>query len=292
MNESVPETDELNRCRLSLPAPAKINLFLHILGRQPDGYHELQTAFQFLEFGDVLEFTARNDEQIVVTPALAGIPPEHNLIWRAAQCLRQATGCNQGVHIQLHKQIPLGSGLGGGSSDAATTLLGLNALWGTALSTATLLQLGLTLGADVPVFLAGYAAFAEGVGERLQPIQVPERWCLLVIPDCSVSTAEIFATPQLPRNTPPITPAEFLAQGGHNDCTQIVRQQYPAVDEAFCWLSRHTEAKMSGTGCCLYALFDSAAEAHALQAKMPSSLRGLVTRTLNHSPLHTALAAI
>ncbi|MBU0852374.1 MAG: 4-(cytidine 5'-diphospho)-2-C-methyl-D-erythritol kinase, partial [Gammaproteobacteria bacterium] len=206
---------------LTLPAPAKLNLMLHILGRRADGYHELQTLFQFLDYGDELTFRPRADGQIRLHTDLPGVDHDSNLIVRAARLLQTHSGCAQGADIELSKHLPMGGGIGGGSSDAATTLLGLDHLWQTHLGEDTLAEIGLALGADVPVFVRGRAAFAEGVGERLQPVELNEPWYLIIAPQVSVSTAEIFSDPELTRNTPAITVRSLLAGGGHNDCQPV-----------------------------------------------------------------------
>ncbi|MBU0854200.1 MAG: 4-(cytidine 5'-diphospho)-2-C-methyl-D-erythritol kinase, partial [Gammaproteobacteria bacterium] len=206
---------------LTLPAPAKLNLMLHILGRRAEGYHELQTLFQFLDHGDELTFTARTDGQIRLHTDLPGVDHDSNLIVRAARLLQTHSACTLGADIELIKRLPMGGGIGGGSSDAATTLLGLDYLWQTRLGVDRLAAIGLTLGADVPVFVRGHAAFAEGVGERLQPVELSEPWYLVVAPQVSVSTAEIFSDPELTRNTPAITVRSLLAGGGHNDCQPV-----------------------------------------------------------------------
>lgn len=274
---------------LTLPAPAKINLFLHIIGRRVDGYHELQTAFQFLQLNDELTFSLRKDSEVVLQAPDLDFPPQNNSIWRAAHFLRDAMHCGVGADIYVKKNIPLGAGLGGGSSDAATTLLALNQLWQTNLSLKELAEIGLHVGADVPVFIYGHAAWGEGIGERLQKLDLPERWCLLIIPNCSVATAEIYSAPELTRNTSPITIGEFLKRGGHNDCEAVVRKRYPEVDQAFRWLNQFSSARMTGTGACVYALFDTQEAAQAIYQQLPNHFRGLVTHTLNQSPVHKKL---
>lgn len=269
---------------LSLHAPAKINLFLHVIGRRSDGYHNLQTAFQFLELSDELSFSL--SPSIILASSPLNIPPEKNLIWRAAHLLQQHTKSNKGATITVKKRVPVGAGLGGGSSDAATTLVALNHLWQTQLSQAELLQLGLQLGADVPVFIHGHSAFAEGIGEKLVSLDLPEKWCLCIIPPCEISTAEIFAAKELTRNTTPITIDDFLIRGGHNDCEAVVRHRYQEVNEAFAWLEQFAVPRLTGTGCAVFALFDTQQEALAICAKMPKNLQGLVSKTINLSPLY------
>lgn len=276
------------------PAPAKINLFLHILGRRVDGYHELQTCFQFLDFGDDIDLRTRADGRI---ERLAGldIAPEADLVVRAATLLQAHTNCARGVDVRVHKRIPTGAGLGGGSSDAATVLVALNELWELHLSDEVLGSLALSLGADVPVFVGGRCAWAEGVGERLKFLtgnECPiERIYLILKPNCSVSTAEIFQAPELTRNSPPITIRGFLETGGRNDCTETVRGRFPPVASALDWLSQFGEARMTGTGACLFLALDSARRGDEILQRMPSSWTGWVARGLNESPLRARLNA-
>ena len=278
---------------LILPAPAKLNLCLYINGRRADGYHELQTLFQFLDYADELHFTRRDDDQITLSPELPGVPPETNLIWRAAQLLRAHTGQpHLGCHVHLDKHLPMGGGIGGGSSDAATTLLALNHLWHLDLSPEVLAELGLRLGADVPVFVRGRAAWAEGVGERLTPANPPEVWYLVLKPACHVSTAEIFSHQGLTRDTPKIRIAPaFEAQPAHfrNDCQSLVAALYPEIKAALDWLSSYGNARLTGTGACVFASFDS--EFGVLEAlkNKPSSVEGFVAKGVNLSPLHSRL---
>lgn len=275
--------------RLSWPAPAKLNLFLHILGRRPDGYHNLQTVFQFLDFGDELFFTIRPDGQIRRDVALAGVAEADDLSLRAAQALKARTGCALGCDIRVEKRIPLGGGLGGGSSDAATTLVALNHLWKLRLSDDELAGIGLGLGADVPVFVRGFAAWAEGVGDKLTPVMPPESWYLVLTPPCAVSTREIFQAPELPRKTKPITPADFASGKSRNDCLETVRARYPLVGEALDWLSRFGAARLSGTGASVFAAFSQKTEALKVQAQAPGAWRSFVARGHHRSSLRTAL---
>ena len=258
---------------------------LRITGRRADGYHELQTVFQFLDFGDDLEFTLRSDGQIRRTTSLTGVAAADDLVVRAAALLRSETGVSKGVDIALEKRIPMGGGLGGGSSDAATTLVALNYLWGAGLSIDALAEMGLRLGADVPVFVRGAAAWAEGVGERLDPVVLAEPWYLVVTPDCSVPTAAVFSDPQLTRDSAPIKIADFLLGGGGNDCLHVVRKRFPAVAEALDWLSQRGEAALTGTGSSVYAAFEDRYSAEAALAELPDAWRGVVTRGRNRSPL-------
>jgi 4-diphosphocytidyl-2-C-methyl-D-erythritol kinase len=278
---------------LTLPAPAKLNLFLHIVGRRPDGYHLLQTVFQLLDSGDELTFSLRDDGQICLHSELADVPPEQNLIMRAAVLLKGYSGCKQGADITLIKRLPMGGGLGGGSSDAATTLLGLNALWDLQLDIDALAQLGLQLGADVPVFVRGHSSWAEGVGEILTPVELPEQWFVVLTPDCSINTAEIFNAEQLTRNTTAITIAAF-SQGGsqvatRNDCQPVVEQCYPAVRSVLEWLSTYAVCRMTGTGASVFAGFPTREQAEAVLAQKPVSVSGFVAKGVNVSPVHRQL---
>ncbi|GAB3092650.1 4-(cytidine 5'-diphospho)-2-C-methyl-D-erythritol kinase [Aestuariicella hydrocarbonica] len=284
---------------ITLPAPAKLNLFLHITGQRSDGYHTLQTLFQLLDFGDQLHYQRRQDEQITLQPDIPGVATEDNLIVRAARLLQGYAQQHRarvdldnpplGVDIHLDKRLPMGGGIGGGSSNAATTLLALNHLWGLQLDTDTLAELGRQLGADVPVFIRGKTAWAEGIGEQLQAVEMPEDWFLVLTPDCHVSTAEIFSHKDLTRGTSDITVAAFLEQGGHNDCQPLVRNLFPEVDSALEWLSRYGDAKMTGTGACVFAPFDDKASAEAVLAKAPDHLKGFVARGVNQSEVHQLL---
>lgn len=274
---------------LTLPAPAKLNLMLHILGRRADGYHELQTLFQFLDYGDELSFSLRDDGQIRLHTDLPGVDHDSNLIVRAARLLQRESGCTLGADIELTKRLPMGGGIGGGSSDAATTLVGLDHLWRLDLGEDRLAQLGLALGADVPVFVRGRAAFAEGVGERLQPVDLEEPWFLVLAPQVSVSTAEIFADPELTRNTPAITVRSLLAGGGHNDCQPVVERRYPEVRNALSLLNKFVPASMTGTGACVFGSFPNESEADKVRRQLPASLPSFVARGRNVSMLHRTL---
>lgn len=270
---------------LSIMAPAKLNLFLHILGRRADGYHNLQTLFQLLDYGDQLEIRLRDDGEIHLQPAMAGLPARDNLVVKAARALQSAAGCRLGADIHLHKRLPMGGGIGGGSSDAASALVGLNHLWRCGLGGPDLAGLGARLGADIPVFIGARTAWAEGTGDQLQAIDMPEKWFLVMAPKCSVSTASVFCHKELTRDTPAITVAAFLEQGGRNDCQNLVRRLYPAVDEALNWLIQHGPAQMTGTGACVFAAFESAAQANAVLAQRPAHIPGFVARGINRSPL-------
>jgi 4-diphosphocytidyl-2-C-methyl-D-erythritol kinase len=274
---------------LTLPAPAKLNLMLHITGRRADGYHELQTLFQFLDHGDELSFRLREDGEIRLHTELPGVDHDSNLIVRAARLLQRTSNCSLGADITLLKRLPMGGGIGGGSSDAATTLLGLDYLWNLHLGEERLAELGLSLGADVPVFVRGRAAFAEGVGERLQPVDLPEPWFLVIAPQVSVSTAEIFADPELTRNTPAITVRSLLAGGGHNDCQPIVEKRYPEVRNALSLLNKFVPASMTGTGACVFGSFPNEGEADKVRRQLPDTLPSFVARGRNVSMLHRCL---
>ena len=267
---------------LSVLSPAKLNLFLHITGRRPDGYHELQTLFQLLDWGDQLLFTPNHSGSITLETSAPGIPPEDNLIVRAAQVLQQGS---LGAHIVLQKHMPTGAGLGGGSSNAATTLLALNHLWDLRLTRATLQSLGARLGADVPVFVGARTAWAEGVGDILTPIELPERWYLILVPNCHVSTAEIFCHQQLTRNSIPIKMATFFEEDSRNDCQQLVRDLYPEVDKALKVLANFGEARLTGTGACAFISFDNAAQASRARKQLPSEWTSILARGVNASPL-------
>ena len=277
---------------LVLPAPAKLNRLLHIIGRRPDGYHELQTLFQFLDHGDTLRFHRREDGELRLTPEIPGVAQEENLVLRAARALQAESGCRLGAEIHLEKRLPLGGGLGGGSSDAATTLLGLDALWGLGRPLDRLAELGLDLGADVPVFVRGHAAWAEGVGERLTPVALDTPWFVVVHPGVEVATPAVFGCPELTRNTPPITMARAL-QGGasswRNDCEATVRALYPPVAEVLDWLSRRASALLTGTGACVFARLASESAADRLLAEIAGRWPAFKARGLNRSPLHDAL---
>ena len=267
------------------PAPGKLNQFLHVVGRRPDGYHLLQTAFQFIDLCDELRFWVRPAGLIERSSDLPGVPPEEDLCLRAARLLASRGPVASGVAIDVHKRLPMQGGVGGGSSDAATVLVALNELWGMRLSASELAALGLTLGADVPVFVHGQAAWAEGVGERLTPVELPETVYLLVRPDATVATAEIFKAPELTRDSPTITIRDFLLGGGRNDCEPVVRRRFPAVAEALDWLGRFAPARLTGTGSCVFAAMPDEAAAREALARLPGRWTGYVVRGLNRSPL-------
>lgn len=273
------------------PAPAKLNLFLHVVGRREDGYHLLQTVFQFLDHGDALRFALRADGRVRRVNPLPGVEAAADLTVRAARLLKAETGCRGGVDIWVDKRLPMGGGLGGGSSDAATTLVALNRLWGLGLEPAALEALGLRLGADVPVFVRGQAAWAEGVGERLTPVALPEPWYLVVKPPVEVPTGPVFQAPELTRDCPPITISDFLSGRAGNVCEPVVRARYPQVGQVLDWLNRHASARLTGTGSCVFAAFADPAPARALLETLPAGATGFVARGLNRSPLLDRLAA-
>ncbi len=269
----------------SWPAPAKINLFLHITGRREDGYHLLQTAFQFIDLCDELEIEVRQDDNIRLLVGADGVAEEEDLCWRAARLLQATCDVRQGVDLRIRKRIPMGAGLGGGSSDAATTLVALNRLWGCGLDQDRLARLGLQLGADVPVFIYGHAAWAEGVGEELQPISPETPWYLLVCPACAVATAEIFSAPELTRDCQSMTMAGFLAGAGGNVCEAVVRQRFRAVDEALVTLSRWGRARMTGTGASVFVAMPDRATAEQARRALPGDWQAHVVHGMNLSPL-------
>ena len=272
------------------PSPAKLNLFLYINGQQANGYHELQTLFQFLDHGDELSIQANDSGEITLTPAIEGVALEDNLIWKAARLLQQKSGCRLGAAIKLTKILPMGGGIGGGSSNAATTLVALNHLWQTNLNDDELAQLGLSLGADVPVFVRGFAAFAEGVGEQLTQVTPEEKWYLVIRPNVSIATKEIFTHPDLTRDTPKRDLATLLASNYENDCEKIVRLLYPEVDKKLSWLLQYAPSRLTGTGSCIFAEFSSEQEANAVLAELVDNVSAFVAQGRNISPLKETLA--
>ena len=271
------------------PAPGKLNLFLHVVGRRPDGYHRLQTAFQFIDLCDELQFWKRPPGVVERLSDLPGVPAEDDLCVRAARLLAAGAPGLPGVAIEVAKRLPMQGGVGGGSSDAATVLVALNQLWGLGLPVDRLAELGLSLGADVPVFVHGHAAWAEGVGEELTPLELPEPVYLLVRPDVTVSTAEVFKAPELTRDSPAITIRGFLQAGGRNDCEPVVRRRFPAVAEALDWLAQFAPARLTGTGACVFAAMPDGASARAALERLPRRWTGYVVRGLNRSPLAARL---
>ena len=287
----IETNDSLRDCL----APAKLNLFLHITGRRPDGYHALQTVFQLLDWGDTLHFTRRDDGRVTRSTDVSGVPPEHDLTVRAALLLKNHTGSAEGVDIQIDKRLPMGAGLGGGSSDAATTLLALNRLWKLDLPREELQALALKLGADVPFFVFGKNAFAEGVGEALEAVQLPARYFLVVTPRVHVPTAAIFSEKSLTRDSKPLTITDFLAQHscsaewpdsfGRNDMQQVVVGKYAEVAQVLGWFDNIAPARMTGSGASVFAAFPTREEAEAAQAKLPSEWNSAVTASLDTHPL-------
>lgn len=274
---------------LTLPCPAKLNLFLHITGRRADGYHTLQTLFQLLDYGDDLTLSVNATGRIQLTPEFPAIPLEQNLVYRAARLLQSITGCDQGADLHLHKRLPMGGGIGGGSSDAATALVGLNHLWRTGLNEDELAEIGRQLGADIPVFVRGKTAWAEGVGELLTPVEIPPKWYVVLAPDCVVSTRDIFACEGLTRDSFSITVRAFLEGGGKNDCQKVVEKLFPQVKDAVDWLGRFGPARMTGTGACVFAPFTTETEAREVFSRRPAQLSGFVALGVNESPLHQRL---
>lgn len=273
------------------PAPAKLNLMLHVVGRRPDGYHELQTVFQLVDLCDSLEIAVREDGVISRSRGPEGVPEGEDLVVRAAQALKHASGTRLGADIAINKSIPLGGGLGGGSSDAATALVALNQMWQIGLTSAQLAGIGVKLGADVPVFVAGSSAWAEGVGEKLQPVALgADSWFVIVHPGVHVPTASIFQAPELTRNSPTTTMRGFLETGGRNDCEPVVRARFPAVGAALDWLGGHAPARLTGTGSCVFARFARVEDARRVAAQVPGAWRAFVARGLDRSPLIDELA--
>ncbi|MCG9633481.1 4-(cytidine 5'-diphospho)-2-C-methyl-D-erythritol kinase [Vibrio sp. Isolate30] len=273
------------------PSPAKLNLFLYITGRRDNGYHELQTLFQFIDFGDELSITAhQRSNQITISPQIPGVATEDNLIWKAATALQQYSNTAFGADIELKKVLPMGGGIGGGSSNAATVLVALNYLWQLNLSDDQLAEIGLKLGADVPVFVRGFSAFAEGVGEQLHPANPEEKWYLVVKPQVSIATVDIFTHPNLTRNTPKRELATLLEQEYVNDCEKIVRMLYPEVDKQLSWLLQYAPSRLTGTGSCVFAEFSSKNEAESVLAKLPDTASAFIAKGRNLSPLKEALA--
>lgn len=273
---------------LALMAPAKLNLFLHINGRRDDGYHELETLFTFLDYGDELIFTLTDEDAITIVGSPTDIKLEDNLIYKAAQLLLGHRQLHAGVQINLEKKLPMGGGVGGGSSDAATTLLALNSLWKCDLSIDALADLGVKLGADVPVFVRGYSAHAHGIGEHLEKITLEEKFYLVVSPGVHVSTALIFQHPDLPRDTAKLK-GELNLLNTRNDCESLVKKLYPEVEKTLEWLLKYAPSKMTGTGACCFAEFDTREAAERVLQQLPDIWQGFVAKSVNCSPVHTQL---
>lgn len=275
---------------ISCPAPAKLNLFLHVTGRRADGYHLLQTLFRFIDLHDTLHFTLREDGEVRRSNPVEGVAEDQDLCVRAARLLQAETGCTLGADIAVEKRIPMGGGLGGGSSDAATALIALNRLWSLGLSRERLMQLGLKLGADVPVFVFGENAFAEGVGERLQACGLPEAWYVVLFPPVHVPTAQIFTHPELTRDTDSITMRALsepsLRSGLRNDLQPVACKLYPEVARHIAWLGNFGRAVMTGSGACVFAEFESRSQAEAVIRQLPHDMRGVVAQGLARHPLH------
>ena len=273
------------------PAPAKLNLFLHVTGRRSDGYHDLQTVFQLIDLCDTIAISVRADGRIERPDGPPGVDTEADLTVRAARALQVATGCRLGATLRVRKRIPMGGGLGGGSSDAASVLLGLNELWGCRLPVDQLARLGLPLGADVPVFVRGSSAWGQGVGEDLQPLELPEAWYVVIHPGVAVGTRDVFQSSELTRNSPVITIRAFFQSGGRNDCEPVVRARFPEVAEALDWLGRFAPARLTGTGSCIFAPCATAIDAERLAARVPDRWTSYVAHGLNISPVHELLRA-
>ena len=267
------------------PAPAKLNLMLRIVGRREGGYHLLQTVFQFVELCDWLRFNPSDDGEVRLAKLIPGVAEQDDLTVRAAKLLKTHSGCDQGVRIEVEKNLPMGGGLGGGSSDAATTLVVLNQLWGLGLSKEKLLTMGLSLGADVPVFIYGHASWGEGVGEKLTKIIVPEQWVVVIKPECHVETREIFCAKDLTRNSKSIKMVDFIGGDHKNDCLSVVCNRYPLVKQALQDLAVFSEARLTGTGACVFAQFESYDNAAEAYRKLKSKWACYLTKTVNESPL-------
>ena len=272
------------------PSPAKLNLFLYITGRRANGYHELQTLFQFLDHGAELTITANTSGEITLSPDIPGVALHDNLIWRAATALQQFTGCQYGADIQLQKILPMGGGIGGGSSNAATVLVALNHLWQTGCTDDQLAEIGLKLGADVPVFVRGHAAFAEGVGEEIIAVEPEEKYYLVVRPDVSIATVDIFTHPDLTRDTEKRPLSELLENNYENDCEKIVRMLYPEVDKQLSWLLQYAPSRLTGTGSCVFAEFIRKNDAQQVLEQLPDTVSAFVAKGNNVSPLYQTLA--
>tara|TARA_Y100001935_G_scaffold255511_1_gene269071 strand:+ start:1396 stop:2259 length:864 start_codon:yes stop_codon:yes gene_type:complete len=280
----------MNNWSCNWPAPAKLNLMLKVINRRPDGFHEIQTVFQLVDFYDFINFRKRVDSKISIIETIAGVPAGENLCFKAASLLKQESGTKFGVEISLKKALPKGAGLGGGSSDAATTLVALNHIWGCELDHKELLRLGAILGSDVPFFINGLAAWAEGRGEKLEKISLPELWYLIVIPDCEVNTSVIFNDPELTRDSSRITIRAFFDGDVDNDCLSVVLKHHHKVAVALEELSKHADARLTGTGSCIFSEFRSEQEAEKVLRLLPKGMRGIVAKGLNQSPLIGRLA--
>ena len=275
--------------RFSFPAPAKLNLFLHITGQRSNGYHNLQTLFQFLDYGDELTFELTDSGKVELLTRFDGVAHDDNLIVKAAKQLQLVGKADKGVKISIDKVLPMGGGLGGGSSNAATVLVALNKLWQLNYTTTELAELGLSLGADVPIFVHGHAAFAEGVGEIIHPQSPQEHWYLVTKPDVSISTAEVFSAPDLTRDTAPIDKDDYELASCHNDCQNWVINRYPEVANLLAWLVEYAPSQMTGTGACIFSSFTCEQEARYIQSKLPQGIESFVAKGANTSPLMPAV---
>ncbi|WP_417698360.1 4-(cytidine 5'-diphospho)-2-C-methyl-D-erythritol kinase [Psychromonas sp.] len=275
--------------KIRWPAPAKLNLFLYITGQRSDGYHNLQTLFQFIEHCDFLTISANKSGKITITPEIQGVPLESNLIYRAARLLQEHTHCSLGAHIELEKNLPMGGGLGGGSSDAATTLVALNYHWQLNLSDQTLAAIGVKLGADVPIFVHGKAAIAEGVGEKLTSVSPAQPYYLIAVPSCHISTPDVFKNPSLKRDTKKLSHEQLMSNKWTNDCQPCVKKNYPEVAKTIDWLLEYAPTQMTGTGACVFSTFEHADDAELLAKKSPSWLNCFTTKGVNISPLRELL---
>ena len=281
-----------NKPFLSFPSPAKLNLFLHIVGRMDNGYHQLETVFQFLDYHDTIELKATENKAIKLLTPIPGVANDDNLIVKAALLLQSTSQCQQGAEIKLKKVLPMGGGLGGGSSNAATILLALNALWQTQLAIEQLAEIGLKLGADVPIFVHGFSAFAQGIGEQLTPALPKTYWYLVSKPNCSISTQSVFTAPDLTRDTPAIRYSDADVENYHNDCQTWVIKHYPEVAKLLAWLVEYAPSQMTGTGACVFSRFSSKKDACYVQSLLPNGIESFVAKGLNQSPLHAAIAAV
>lgn len=290
------KNNHINHQCFTFPSPAKLNLFLHIVGQRPDGYHELETVFQFLAHGDTLSIEVTSQKDIKLLTTFEGVEPENNLIVKAALLLQQHSQTNLGANISINKVLPMGGGLGGGSSNAATVLLALNALWKTQLSRHEIATLGLQLGADVPIFVHGFAAFAQGVGEKLTAVSPQETVYLVSKPNCSISTQAVFTAKELPRNTPKLDlnliHNKTYVDNFHNDCQTLVIKKYPEVAKLLAWLIEYAPSRMTGTGACIFSRFNSVEEAERVQKMLPSSIESFVTKGVNTSPLAQMISSL
>ncbi|MAD58491.1 MAG: 4-(cytidine 5'-diphospho)-2-C-methyl-D-erythritol kinase [Porticoccus sp.] len=276
--------------KLSLPAPAKLNLFLHITGKKENGYHELQTLFQMLDYGDYLEIESNDSGKIDLLTTKKNIPNQENAVLHAARALQSHTACGHGAKILLKKNLPIGAGLGGGSSNAASAILGLNIVWNLKLTNTELQNIGSKIGADVPVFILGKTAWGEGIGEKLTPVDIPNNWFLVLTPNIFISTTEIFSHPGLTRNTHPIKIRAFEEKGWKNDCQLVVEDLYPEVKKARQWLANFAPARMTGTGGSIFSSFSTEDEAKALLKKIPKPWHGFVAKGVNRSPVFKILS--